>query len=45
MMIICLFVDNPTTAGTGVAKCVMRYDGTEPHCGVECNAPYVFLVI
>ena len=44
-MIICLFVDGPTTAGTGVANCVMRYDGTDPHCGLQCNAPYVFPVI
>jgi hypothetical protein len=37
-----LFVDGPTTAGTGVAKCVMRYDGTDPLCGLDCTAPYVF---
>ena len=46
MMMICLFVlDGPTTAGTGVANCVMRYDGTAPHCGLQCNSPYVFSVI
>ena len=43
MIVICLFVlDGPTTAGTGVAKCVMRYDGTDPQCGLQCNNPYVF---
>jgi hypothetical protein len=41
MMFICLFVDGPTTASTGVANCVMRYDGTNPQCGLKCNAPYV----
>lgn len=43
VMLTYLFVDNPTTAGTGFASCVNRYDGTDAKCGVKCNPPYVFL--